>query len=471
MSARTLSLTLLSHTNVGKTTLARTLLRKDVGEVLDEAHVTDEATRHLLLEGPAGERLELWDTPGFGDSLRLLKTLRDHDEPLQWIEAQAFDRHAQRALYCDREALLGVRDESDVVLYLVNASERPEDAGYVDSELELLSWVDRPVLLLLNQTGPPRSLELADDEERWRAATSKWRIVRGVLGLDAFTRCWVQEGRLFEEVRRVVGEEQRELAGTLLEAWRRDRLAVFRESMELFAGELLRAAADEEPVVEGAWGNDRTQAMRALAARMEEGSSSVLDRLIALHGIEGRGSVEFRSAVDDFKSRHERLAPKRWGLLGGVATGLVTGLGADLASGGLSLGGGMILGGLAGGFGAAGIAKAYNTVRGDDEARLRWSGEVLNRSAGHLLLRYLAVAHFGRGRGSWREREVPSFWRRAVSEAVESRSVYFKGVWKEARGQTSEEELRALRARLVPLFSGAAREVLSGFYPDASHLI
>ena len=36
-----ITLGLVSHTNVGKTTLARTLLRRDVGEVRDEAHVTD----------------------------------------------------------------------------------------------------------------------------------------------------------------------------------------------------------------------------------------------------------------------------------------------------------------------------------------------------------------------------------------------------------------------------------------------
>ncbi len=468
---KTLKLTLLSHTNVGKTTLARTLLRKDVGEVLDQAHVTDAVAEHVLLEGAHGEQLILRDTPGFGDSVRLLRTMREHEQPIAWLSEQAFDRHGERALYCDREAVFGVQQQSDVVLYLVNAAERPEDAGYVDAELEILSWIDKPVLLLLNQTGPPRSLELSDDERRWREATAKWKVVRGVLGLDAFTRCWVQEGRLFEEVRSVVAGDRRELAESFVAAWRRSRLAVFRSSMELFAAELVRAASDEEGVVEGAWGNDKAQAMGALAGRMEAGTAAVVDRLISEHGIEGRAELEFRSSVDDFKAKHEKLAHKRWGLFGGVATGVVTGLGADLAAGGMTLGGGMLLGGLAGGFGAAGLAKAYNTVRGDDQATLRWSPEVLNRSAAHLLLRYLAVAHFGRGRGSWREREVPNFWRRAVSEAIEARAVYFKGVWKEARGATGEAELRELRAQLVPLFTGAAREVLAAFYPESSHLL
>ncbi|MCB9916428.1 MAG: GTPase domain-containing protein, partial [Planctomycetes bacterium] len=327
----TLALTLLSHTNVGKTTLARTLLRKDVGEVLDEAHVTDEASAHVLLEAPGGERLVLWDSPGFGDSVRLLRTLRAHADPLAWIQSQHYDRHEERALYCDREALSTVRRESDVVLYLVNASERPEDAGYVQAELELLAWIERPVIVLLNQTGPPRALETSDDERRWREATARWRFVKGVLGLDAFTRCWVQEGRLFEEVRAALPPERRELATLFLETWRRERQAAFRAAMDLFAGELLRAAADEEPVVEGAWGNDKAQAMRALSTRMEQGTATVVDRLIGLHGLEGRAEVEFRAVVDDFKARHEKLAPKRWGLVGGVASGLLTGLGADLA--------------------------------------------------------------------------------------------------------------------------------------------
>ena len=40
--SRTITLSLISHTNVGKTTLTRTLLRRDVGEVRDAAPVTAE---------------------------------------------------------------------------------------------------------------------------------------------------------------------------------------------------------------------------------------------------------------------------------------------------------------------------------------------------------------------------------------------------------------------------------------------
>jgi len=468
-STRKLSLSLLSHTNVGKTTLARTLLRRDVGEVLDQTHVTREATAHILLSTREGAELLLWDTPGFGDSVRLARELGDEPDPLRWVRECQIDARIERARHSSYEAVKSVDAESDVILYLVNAAEYPEDAGYVEAEMQILTWIGKPVLVLLNQTGPPREEELAADEVRWREHLARWKVVRKVIGLDAFTRCWVQEGRLLEEVRDVLDEPARELAGRFVEAWRLERQEVFRESMELFAGELARAAHDEELLVEGAWGNDKNQAMKALAGRLETGSSEVVDRLIALHGLDGRSSVDLRTALADFATSAEKLTPERWGVMGGVATGLLGGLTADIASGGLSFGSGMVLGALAGGAGAAGVAKAYNTVRSGESARVRWTDPVLTRTATHFLLRYLAVAHFGRGRGGWREREAPAFWRREVNAAVESRAVYFRGVWKAARG--TNVDLNAQRAALAPLLTGSARDVLARFYPEARHLI
>ena len=71
----TVTLSLISHTNAGKTTLARTLLAADVGEVRDAPHVTTRAEMFTLIESAAGDQLLLWDTPGFGDSARLARRL------------------------------------------------------------------------------------------------------------------------------------------------------------------------------------------------------------------------------------------------------------------------------------------------------------------------------------------------------------------------------------------------------------
>ena len=47
--AAVVNLSLVSHTNVGKTSLMRTLLRRDIGEVADRPNVTEAAEGHALI--------------------------------------------------------------------------------------------------------------------------------------------------------------------------------------------------------------------------------------------------------------------------------------------------------------------------------------------------------------------------------------------------------------------------------------
>ena len=203
------NLSLVSHTNVGKTTLARTLLRRDVGEVRDEAHVTETAEGHVLIDTPGGETLRLWDTPGFGDSARLGKRLRMSNNPIGWLLTQVWDRLTDRPFYSSQQAIRNVKDESDVVLYLVNAAEAPASAGYVEAEMQILGWTGKPVVLLLNQMGPPRGHDSdAADEAAWRQHLAPYPWVRAAVSLDAFARCWVQEDGLLGVVGAVLPPEK-----------------------------------------------------------------------------------------------------------------------------------------------------------------------------------------------------------------------------------------------------------------------
>ena len=205
----TVTLSLVSHTNVGKTTLARTLLGSDVGVVRDAPHVTQFADGHDLIVTEAGDRLRLWDTPGFGDSARLARRLRQRGEPLGWFLSEVWDRWRDHAFWASQQALRHVQAESDVVLYLVNAAESPQAAGYVAPEMDLLAWVGKPVLVLLNQLGAPRAAaQEAAEVEAWRTHLAHWPLVRAVLPLDAFARCWVHEATLLTAVQAVLQGER-----------------------------------------------------------------------------------------------------------------------------------------------------------------------------------------------------------------------------------------------------------------------
>ena len=125
-SAAPIALSLISHTNAGKTTLARTLLQRDVGEVRDAPHVTEFSEDHLLLRTPSGDELRLWDTPGLGDSVRLVRRLQLQGHALGWFLTEVWDRWRDRSFWYTQQALRHVRDQAQVVLYLVNASESPQ---------------------------------------------------------------------------------------------------------------------------------------------------------------------------------------------------------------------------------------------------------------------------------------------------------------------------------------------------------
>ena len=81
-----------------------------------------------------------------------------------------------------------------------------------------------------------------------------------------------------------------------------------------------------------------------------------------------------------------------------------------MLSGGLTLGGGLLAGGLLGALGAAGLARGINLRARHRPLWVAWSAEALTPLVEAALLRYLAVAHFGRGRGEWAEGEAPPHW-------------------------------------------------------------
>lgn len=461
-----ITLSLISHTNVGKTTLARTLLRRDVGEVLDQAHVTEKSEAYLLIEEGA-DRLLLWDTPGFGDTVRLLKRLRKEGQPLGWFLHQIWDRATDRPLWCSQEAARNVQEDADVVLYLVNATEDPQTAGYVGPELELLGWIGKPTLVLLNQVGEDATAKEA--LERWRAALDRWKVVREVLSLDAFARAWVQEGRLLASIAPLLPAEKRQAMEGLTSAWRRRNLAVFEHSMQAIGAHLARTARDREPLAATASRGVKRSAMEALMRRMEGSDNDLWHGVIAAHGLEGRLAAELKGELDDFVVQGEDMfSAQKGAVIGGAVSGAVGGLMADILSGGLSLGGGMLAGTILGALGGAGLSKAVRWIQGDEEPRVSWSADFLEALLQQSLLRYLAVAHFGRGRGELSDASHAAGWRGAVQEKARTTQRERAPLWERASEGTEDDA--TLSRELAQGCERLGRALLSEAYPGSLDL-
>ncbi|MBS0444754.1 MAG: GTPase domain-containing protein [Proteobacteria bacterium] len=486
---RTISLSLVSHTNAGKTTLARTLLGQDVGEVRDAPHVTEFADRHVMLETAAGEALCLWDTPGFGDSLRLVRRLRQSERPLGWFMSQVWDRWRDRPFWATQQAMRNVRDEADVLLYLVNAAEEPAAAGYVQPEMELLAWVGKPVVVLLNQLGRPREPAAEEADVRgWREHLTNCRHVVAVLPLDAFARCWVQEIHLLRTIETALDGERRALMARLRAAWQARRLETFEAAMRTIAESLARTALATETVPPPTGLRERVRgvgarlglasaeatpadvAQKALAQRLDGEVRANTQALVRLHGLEGPVESEILARVAASYDLRLRVDEGQAAVWGGVVTGALAGLKADLLSGGLTMGGGLLAGGLLGALGAAGLARAVNVVRGTERSWVAWNAAALDRMAEAALLRYLAVAHFGRGRGDWARAESPPHWQGVVEAALAPQHEALAALWEAARSGRADgapDDLQRLALDLQPIVEQAGLTALGRLYPGS----
>ncbi len=467
----TLQLCLVSHTNVGKTTLTRTLLGADVGEVRDAAHVTQHAEAHTLLQTEAGDRLVWWDTPGLGDSARLFRRLSQAGQPLGWFLSRVWDRWTDPAFFLSQRAMVSARDHADVVLYLVNASESPQDAGYLEPELKILAWMNKPVLVLLNQLGAAGDAEQqAAELARWQRHLGAFPVVRDVLALDAFSRCWVQEDALFQALAPHLPEHLLPAHQRLVAQWWHLQVGRFRASMAAMAPALLSAAEVQR--------GPAAELPEALARRAAQCQQALTRALLDQHGLHGEaGRAHWQALERSLLQVRSPVNTTQAGWIGAISSGAATGLGADLMSGGLSMGAGALIGALAGAVTFAGAALAANRLRGVDMPEARLSAEAWQELVEVALCTYLAVAHFGRGRGDFVDDGAPALWHNVVRGVVGNRkhelaalreAPQAPGAPLRLAGLLEGMSLRALKQLYPAMDLGTAQQALARLAPPAS---
>lgn len=422
-------LSLVSHTNIGKTTLARTLLSRDVGEVADRPHVTETTDDYVLARDPAGCELVLWDTPGFGNSVRLAERLRGRSNPIGWFLSEIWDRFTDKAFFLDQRVVRHIRDTSSVVLYLVNVTERPDRAGYIPAEMEILSWIGKPVIVLLNQMGDPNRAKEKEEIEAWQKALAPYPFVHKILPMDAFARCWVQEVALFDAIGVALPESLTAAYASLREVWVRGRRAVYASSVEAIAHHLTHlltmtelvptpSLKDQAISMAQRFGflKDKTDVVKdaqaSLSADAADSFCALTTRLLSVNGLHGTGVN--REIIRRMKSDWHLAVytvDKSQAAVIGAASGAASGAIADTAAAGLTLGFGLLVGAVVGALSGLGAATVYNARHRKEGMELTWSDKALEGFALEALLLYLAIAHFGRGRGAWRAAESPPEWK------------------------------------------------------------
>ncbi|WP_116892793.1 GTPase/DUF3482 domain-containing protein [Pseudomonas syringae] len=353
---RAIKLAVVGHTNVGKTSLLRTL----TGDVsFGEVSHRPSTTRHvegarLSVDGQAV--VELYDTPGLEDAIALLDYLERLDRPGERLDGPArlarFLEGSEARQRFEQEAkVMRQLLDSDAGLYVIDARE-PVLAKYRD-ELAVLASCGKPLLPVLNFVSAQQHRE-----PEWREALSR-------LGLHALVRfdsvAPPEDGgrRLYESLALLL-ESARPRLERLIDDQEKQRSAKRHSAARLIAELLIDCAACRRSVETTA--DQEQQAVEALRKAVRQREQQCVEALLKLYA--------FRK--DDVSSSDLPLMDGRWGddlfnpetlklmgvrVGGGVAAGAAAGAGVDLMVGGVTLGASALVGAIAGG--ALSTARSY----------------------------------------------------------------------------------------------------------------
>ena len=206
--------------------------------------------------------------------------------------------------------------------------------------------------------------------------------------------------------------------------------------------------------------------MGALFDRVQAATRRLMDRLIELHELSGTSRAQVERRLEDTAIQGDQaINPTTGAIAGGAVSGLLAGLGADVLAGGLSIGGGAILGAMLGALGGYAFGGAYRLATGG-ESGIQFQPAALDRLLREAVLRYLLVAHHGRGRGDYADLDVPAAWVADVDEQLGRRREAFQAAWHEAaRGARGAAPV--VTERLRPLLADLLRELLRRRFPSA----
>lgn len=345
-----LKLAVVGHTNTGKTSLLRTLLR-DVyfGEVKNAAATTRHVEQAVINDSQTGEPLvALYDTPGLEDASGLMDWLEDNTasrrdgiERLQIFlqsdlatgDAGATEDYSQEAKVI-RQLLA-----SDMAIYVIDARE-PVLGKYKD-ELSVLSWAAIPVMPVFNFTDS-QDTNITD----WQTMLAR-RNLHISTKFDSIAFEFEDEMTLWQNLATMLTHP--DTIEQLIERRRDDWAQLYDEANIIIADFLLNVAAYVREIGED---DDPLPVLNEMQEAVRQTERAMQSQLLNLYKFYDNAAVATPLELHEYQQ--DPFDPellKSYGLrtTSGAAAGALLGLGIDAAALGTTLGLGAALGGIAGG--------------------------------------------------------------------------------------------------------------------------
>ncbi len=345
-----IQIAVVGHTNTGKTSLIRTLLRsQSFGVIEDSAGTTRHVERAALL-ADGKVVIELFDTPGLEDSDALLDALgmaSDKKNGAEAIQQFLHSPAAQEQLAQEAKVLRqGLR--SDALLYVVDVR-APQLEKYSD-ELKVLSLLGIPIIPVFNFIA-----ESASQLQQWRAVMISHNL-HAALEFDTVAFSFEAEKRLYQKLQGVLERHYEQIQSLIDQRetdWLKQLDAAVRRSVKLLAD---CASLRLEPADNKSTDQDKLSLQNEVR-ELEQGALRDLLRLFSFSKTDVQ-LAQLPVSGDDWEfDLFSSDTLKMFGLdaRSSALKGAAAGAGLDLMVGGLSLGMATAVGALAG--------AGYSTVK------------------------------------------------------------------------------------------------------------
>lgn len=337
-----IAIAVVGHTNVGKTSLLRTLLRdSQFGEVSPSPTTTINVSAGSIVWDEY--RLGLFDTPGLEDGIGLY-------EYLQQLNQRAQVRHQGTALLetflhspeasqsFEQEAkVIRQLQRSDAALYVIDVRD-PVLPKYQD-ELAILSYSGRPILPILNFTAHPNTHQAA-----WQQALAEVNLHVWV-AFDSVTPPQHGEAQIYHSLATVLPKHRSAFESLQGELTTRQSERQRAASL-LIADALVDLAACRLHVAPEATPDAVVATLKTQVLKREQ---TCVDRLLALYNFDSTVIHIPALAMRDGRWENDLFNPhtlKQFGVSTSkrAAGGAAIGAGVDVVMLGTTLGAGTLLG-------------------------------------------------------------------------------------------------------------------------------
>ncbi len=345
-----IDIAVVGHTNVGKTSLLRTLTRQGgFGEVSNRPGTTRHVERiDLRVEGRVAVRF--FDTPGLEDAVALQHYMAGlpgaFANPVERVRAFLAGPEAHAA-YEQEAKVLRKMLEVDAAVYVIDC--RQQVLPKYRSEIELLCACARPVMPVLNFIAASGA-----QADAWREVLAGYNL-HVWMQFDAVAPYVGAERQLFQDLCVLLRARQAELQAVVAELQAQAQ-ARRRAAATLMARLLVHAAAERQAVARAELqsADGRAQALGRFKKAFSERTHEAVQAILGVYGFR---PDEADVALAPWTSGrwqddlfHPELLQDAGRKLGkGAAVGAAVGLAADVALAGLSLGAATALGAAVGG--------------------------------------------------------------------------------------------------------------------------